>query len=187
MTYKKNTEQRFFRIGIIFTITVLVFGFTINTIVNSNFSFKEASAQIIESVDITKNKLPDKEILLKEINEVRVKNKFGKLKLNNKLDEAAQKKLELIFKNNNFEHNPDGTDWKKPILESNYNYTKIGENLAKGFDNESEIVEFWLKSPKHAENMLDSEYTETGISVDRGVLDGKEVVIVAQEFGYLKN
>ncbi len=44
-------------------------------------------------------------------------------------------------------------------------YTKIGENLSRGFIHESEIMSKWIHSPLHKEN-LDYPYTEACIKCD---------------------
>jgi hypothetical protein len=47
----------------------------------------------------------------------------------------------------------------------------------------SEVVDAWMKSPGHRSNILFPHYTETGISVKTGSMNGKKVIIIVQHFG----
>ena len=55
-----------------------------------------------------------------------------------------------------------------------------GENLAFGYDNAEEVVEAWMNSPTHRDNILYDEFEKVAISIyeDNGVL------YYAQEYGY---
>lgn len=68
-----------------------------------------------------------------------------------------------------------------------YSFIKIGENLAQGdFTTSKEIVDSWMNSPYHRQNILSTSYTEIGVSVDYGTLYGKRVVLITQHFGLPK-
>lgn len=50
-------------------------------------------------------------------------------------------------------------------------WREIGENVARSFgyeDSEKVVVEGWLKSPAHRENIMERRYDLTGIGVTRG-------------------
>jgi uncharacterized protein YkwD len=61
-----------------------------------------------------------------------------------------------------------------------YEYTAIGENIAFGFNGANEVMTAWMNSPGHRANILDSGYTEIGVSVKANP-DG--VLYFTQEFG----
>lgn len=70
------------------------------------------------------------------------------------------------------------------IDDQKYEFIKVGENLAMGdFSTSKEVVDAWMKSPAHKKNILDTTYTEIGVSVKRGTMQGKEVVIITEHFG----
>ena len=71
---------------------------------------------------------------------------------------------------------PNGTDWW--TVDSEHMY---GENLAQGFNTSTSVVEAWINSPSHRENLEDKEFQTCGISAWRGE-DG--TIFIAQEFGY---
>lgn len=70
---------------------------------------------------------------------------------------------------------PNGTDWY--TVDANLMY---GENLGKGYNTAEELVNAWMSSPSHKENILFG-FKTMAVSTYVGS-DGK--IYVAQEFGY---
>lgn len=100
------------------------------------------------------------------------------------LKKAAEKKLADIFKNQYFNHNaPDGTKFSAWVKEAGYTYTIVGENLAMGFGTNEQIINAWMDSPKHRENILKGKYKDIGIAIAKGKLDNEMVTVVVQYFG----
>ena len=58
--------------------------------------------------------------------------------------------------------------------------------MAVNFRTSAGLVMAWMNSPKHRENILKSDYTDTGIGIDYGIYKGKYVAFVVQHFGTLK-
>lgn len=118
-------------------------------------------------------------------NEQRKENGLKPLKYNDKLAEAAKEKAADMFAKNYWAHfSPDGstTPWSF-ILKSGYKYEYAGENLAKNFMFSDGVVQAWMKSPSHRENMLRPEYTDVGFAIANGSLNGEETTLVVQMFG----
>lgn len=122
--------------------------------------------------------------LLVLTNQKRVENGLGPLQIDNRLSNAASQKAADMFTNNYWAHNsPAGkTPWDF-INSSGYVYTVAGENLAKNFADSSGVVEAWMNSPTHKENILRSEYSDVGFAVVNGTLNGEETTLVVQMFG----
>ena len=100
------------------------------------------------------------------VNKERIKNNIAPLTFNNKLTQSAINKVKDLVENNYFDHSSeDGKTFSSWIKESGYEYSFIGENLAKDFYNNESIIKAWLKSPGHKENILNRDFTETGIAV----------------------
>jgi hypothetical protein len=114
----------------------------------------------------------------------RTKEHLAPLTYNDKLAEAAKLKAANMFKEDYWSHyGPEGeTPWQF-ILESGYQYEYAGENLAKNFLFSDGVVEAWMNSPTHRENMLRKEYTDVGYAVVNGILNGEETTLVVQMFG----
>jgi len=117
-------------------------------------------------------------------NQVRINNGLDPLLPNKELTIAANAKVYDMIDKQYFNHiSPDGkTPWTF-IVDSGYEYSKAGENLAVGFNNYTDVINAWMKSQSHRDNILKAEYENIGIGIARGVLDGKEVLVIVQMFG----
>jgi len=106
------------------------------------------------------------------------------LVLNPNLSQAAALKAQDMFAKDYWAHNsPDGiTPWAF-IKQSGYNYVYAGENLARGFNSAEDVVNAWMASPKHKENMLFKNYNDVGFFVGVGKLKGEDTILVVEEFG----
>lgn len=97
------------------------------------------------------------------VNEQRVEHDLPAIKSNAALRESACAKAADMQDKNYFEHvAPDGKQPWKFLDEAGYRYTAAGENLARNFSDDAELVQAWMDSPTHRENVL-GEYKEQGI------------------------
>ena len=117
-------------------------------------------------------------------NEQRQKNNLPSLVLNSNLSLAAQRKAENMFQENYWSHySPNGkTPWDF-ILDANYKYEYAGENLAKNFLFSNGVIDAWLNSTSHRDNLFKKEYTEVGFAIVNGTLNGEQTTLVVQMFG----
>jgi hypothetical protein len=103
---------------------------------------------------------------------------------NELLDEAARLKAEDMAAKGYFAHwSPDGVSPWHWFGEAGYQYMKAGENLAVHFTDSTAVVEAWLDSPTHRDNILNESYTEIGIGTAEGEYEGHDTVFVVQMFG----
>lgn len=109
---------------------------------------------------------------------------LSSLTYNKELSQAAQKKAEDMFEKNYWSHyTPDGlTPWDF-ILSSGYQYEYAGENLAKNFLFSNGVVDAWMNSVTHKENIVRKEYSDVGFAIVNGVLNGEQTTLVVQMFG----
>lgn len=123
--------------------------------------------------------------VIAETNLQRQKNGLPSLEENLKLNDAAFAKANDMFKNQYFEHvSPTGTDPGELVQNFGYDYIVTGENLILGnFSNEEEVVQDWMNSPGHRANILNSRYSEIGVTMVKGIYEGRSVWIGVQEFG----
>lgn len=124
------------------------------------------------------------EELLTITNQKRVENGLSPLQLNEELSFAAQFKAKDMFAKNYWAHSaPDGvTPWFF-IKKVGYEYTYAGENLARGFNQSSDIINAWMASPSHRENMLSKNYEDIGFAFMEGELNGQKTILVVEMFG----
>lgn len=122
--------------------------------------------------------------LLDDTNKKRVDAGLNPVVLNSQLSQAALSKAQNMFSENYWAHNsPSGkTPWDF-INTSGYHYTLAGENLAKNFMDSQGVVDAWMASPSHRDNIMKSGYRDVGFAVVNGVLNGEETTLVVQMFG----
>ncbi|MDO8633392.1 MAG: CAP domain-containing protein [Candidatus Wildermuthbacteria bacterium] len=118
------------------------------------------------------------------VNAERTKAKAPLLKTNAKLQRAAQLKAEDMVKDSYFSHvKPNGkTPWAW-FKESGYSFSYAGENLAINYSNSAEVMRSWMESKTHRANILNKNFTETGIGIAKGFLGNSQVTYVVQFFG----
>lgn len=106
------------------------------------------------------------------------------LSLNQTLSNAAYTKGRDMIDRDYWAHvAPDGTQPWKFFKDFDYSYRYAGENLARDFSNANDVVNAWMNSPTHKENLLNPKYKEIGIGVVEGDLSGSDTTIVVQFFG----
>lgn len=90
-------------------------------------------------------------------NAQRTNNGIAPLSLNGQLNQAALAKAQHMFANNYWAHNaPDGTTPWSFISNAGFTYSIAGENLAKNFSTSAGVVDGWMNSPGHRDNILKS-------------------------------
>ena len=98
---------------------------------------------------------------------------LGELTINLELQEAAQLHSESLAHDDFFSHT--GIDGRMPwdrALDAGYNYYTIGENIAAGQLTPEEVVQAWIDSPSHLENLMNPAFTEIGIGYEYLAIDG---------------
>jgi len=145
------------------------------------------SAQLYFTIDSGNSVIEENDFsrtILEEINRQRLVNSLPVLTLNSKLNKAAELKVTDMVKNGYFDHNsPTGlTPWCW-FDEVGYDFIYAGENLAVDFDSPEGIVQAWMDSPSHRQNILDNHFNETGLAVMQGEHNGHSSLFVVQMFG----
>ncbi len=159
------------------TLLLFIFFFILTTFLFNIIKINFPSVLGI-ATDISSQKL----LLL--ANQKRQENKLPPLSLNPELSLAARNKADDMFSKDYWAHNsPDGkTPWIF-IEDAGYNYVYAGENLARGFNTDTDVTNAWMASPSHRANILSPNYTDVGFAVITGKLNGEETVLVVEEFG----
>lgn len=149
---------------------LLQFGFSVVKITKPGVLGTTSNIQIQKVIELT--------------NIERAKSGLPPLAENSALGQAATSKAANMFQEDYWAHfAPSGkTPWDF-ILGSGYRFSVAGENLAKNFSNAEDVVEAWMASPTHKENILNSKYRDIGIAVEDGVLNGTQATLVVQMFG----
>ena len=145
--------------------------------------FLNFSALMMPSVlGFASNVTPERVVEL--TNQKRTEEGLAPLSLNARLNEAAQRKAGDMFAFNYWAHSsPSGRDPWGFFREVDYRYLYAGENLARDFMNSESVVEAWVNSSTHRENVFNKNYQEIGVAVVNGTLNGVETTLVVQLFG----
>ena len=106
-------------------------------------------------------------------------------KENAALNISAELKAQDMFTEQYFAHSsPSGEGVGDLAKIVGYEFITIGENLAFGnFKNDEALVQGWMDSPGHRENILNARYQEIGVAVLKGIFEGRSVWLAAQHFG----
>jgi uncharacterized protein YkwD len=107
------------------------------------------------------------------------------LKENTKLNASAKLKVEDMFKNQYFAHDSPSGEGVGDLVENvGYKFIAVGENLALGnFQNDEVLLQGWMDSPGHRENILSPNFQEIGVAVAKGIFEGKLTWLAVQHFG----
>ncbi|MBU1033746.1 CAP domain-containing protein [Patescibacteria group bacterium] len=121
--------------------------------------------------------------LLDKTNQERQRLGLSKLVLNEELNQAALAKAQDMFNDQYWAHvAPDGKQAWDFIKETDYSYKYAGENLARDFNTSDEVVEAWIASPSHYENLINKDFTQMGLAIVNGNLKGFNTTLVVQLF-----
>lgn len=117
----------------------------------------------------------------------RTKRGLRPIKWNAKLTRSANAKSRDMFINQYFAHKSP-IDPKKDfayfIDNELYEFVRVSENLAMGeFSTSQEVVNAWMQSPTHRENILFPDYEHIGVSVQSGTMKGQPLAMIVQHFG----
>lgn len=130
---------------------------TISLVVAFMFSTQFAFASDINQTNI-----------LNLINKERTSRGIPSLKVESDLNQAATLKSKDMINRGYFDHYAYGLSPWDFITISGYNYLYAGENLAMDFNTSEGLVKAWMNSPTHRDNILNPDFTETGVGVIKG-------------------
>ena len=109
-----------------------------------------------------KSSWPDR--VLELVNQARAAEGISALAPSASLQAGAAVRAEECVRK--FDHlRPDGREWSTIFEEIPQASGKRGENLARNYPAPEAVVEAWLKSPGHRENLLNPEFSYVGTAV----------------------
>ena len=156
------------KILIIYLIILLIFNF----VLGDKFFIKAKA-----SVDFT--------TLYQLHNEQRKKYGLKELDISIDLNNSANNKAAAMLQTNCWSHFcPNGKSPWDYFDEVGYNYIYAGENLAEGFDDNEDVMNAWINSTTHRDNILNSHFEEIGMGFAYGNFQGIENnTIIVVHFG----
>lgn len=181
-----KTIARILLILIVIFVVMAVFTPKETVVVNKESAFRNA-----EEIDPNNTMLDDQAIALADsftstslrseafeaynmVNEIREDNGVNTLVWNQNLEEVANVRSKEISES--FSHTrPDGKPWYS--VNSNI---QGGENLAYGYNDAEKVVDAWMDSPTHKDNILYEDFTKMAISI----YEDNGTYYWSQEYGY---
>ena len=113
----------------------------------------------------------DADQILALTNESRQRAGLRPVAMDERLTAAARAKLFDMLKQDYFAHRtPDGRQPWAFMQAAGYRFQMAAENLAKGYDNEPELQQAWMKSRGHRANILNPHFTEIGVADANGIV-----------------
>jgi uncharacterized protein YkwD len=112
----------------------------------------------------------DEQMLLDLLNKERAKEKLPALKPNPILFRVARAHSANMARQRKMEHDLDGKNPAQRILAAGYDYGRAAENIAMSEGPGvpmPKIVESWMNSKIHRENLLSDAVSETGLGIAR--------------------
>lgn len=87
------------------------------------------------------------------------------LSLDPRLTQAAEQHSQQMAQEDFFAHvSPGGSSPADRVRAAGYDYRLVGENIAAGYASPDAVVESWMGSEEHRENILNCEFKEIGVS-----------------------
>lgn len=80
------------------------------------------------------------------------------------IENAALAHSRDMARNDFFSHTgSDGSSPADRVTAQGYEWTRLGENIAAGYTSPAAVVAGWMDSPGHRANILNCDFTETGV------------------------
>jgi uncharacterized protein YkwD len=148
-----------------------------------------ASQQQTRSRNNTQQFVPQesltKDAIIKLGNDTRASHGFTALAESQLLDKIAEERLHDMFQKQYIGHvSPTGEQASDHAQRVGYHYKIIAENIASGnFLNNQKVIDGWMQSPGHRQNILSPDTKEIGVAIERGQYQGANLWIAVQIFG----
>ncbi|KAJ8509438.1 hypothetical protein ON010_g18766 [Phytophthora cinnamomi] len=101
--------------------------------------------------------------MLARVNKERAAHGISVLCTNKKLQAAAQRHSNDMAKNNYMAHDgADGSTMSQRVTQAGYEWESVAENVAAGQEDVESVMDEWMQSEGHRENILCADYTMFG-------------------------
>jgi uncharacterized protein YkwD len=114
------------------------------------------------------------------INVQRSAHRLPGLRESSRLDQSAQNWTDRMVNAGQFTH---GTNFWNRISAVGYDWSNVGENIATGFSTPRQVVDGWMASTGHCQNILAPQFANVGTGVDTKHLASYGPSTWTQDFG----
>ncbi len=157
-----------------------LFAFTFIILLVQFFSFSGISSANVLGYGTDINRAT----LISLTNQERSARGVAPLQENTALNQAAALKADHMFAQDYWAHfAPDGTSPWYFFNQVGYKYAWAGENLARDFSTSAGVIAGWMASTGHRDNMLNPNFSDVGIGIKNGTLEGEQTTLVVEHLG----
>lgn len=123
------------------------------------------------------------------VNQIRKENGLQQLCLNHNLEKISQIYSESKFTCMKMSHlgcslfQKNKKNLIEIVKDVNYNWNRLGENIAFGYKTPEEVFKAWLENPGHRKNILNPNFKDIGIGIQG---QGDKNIYWVQIFGSQK-
>lgn len=132
---------------------------------NENVQSEEQDKDVEKQEDENDNSLhPFEQEVVDLTNQEREKQGLAPLEIDSELSVVSKDKSKDMLNNQYFSH--DSPTYGSPfdmMEQYGISYRTAGENIAKGQSSPEEVVNGWMNSPGHRENILNGDFTHIGV------------------------
>ncbi len=105
--------------------------------------------------------------ILELVNNERAKEGLDPLSIDSQLDQAANFHNDEMVRADTMSHQlPGEANLGERVSATGYSWTRVAENVAAGYTTPEAVVEGWMNSPGHRENILNPEFIHIGIGYE---------------------
>jgi uncharacterized protein YkwD len=123
---------------------------------------------------------PVQQQVLALVNQNRRRGGCDELTVDRRLIEAANEHAADMARRDYFAHeSPNGDGAGDRVSDAGYRWKRYGENLARGVDSAYEVVDGWMHSPEHRDNIMDCRLRQMGVGL---ALSGDHTAYWVQDF-----
>jgi uncharacterized protein YkwD len=140
-----------------------------------------AAREYVTAGDISSSpSAPVQQQVLALVNQNRRRGGCDELTLDRRLIDAANEHAADMARRDYFAHeSPNGAGAGDRVRDAGYRWSRYGENIARGADSAYEVVDGWMHSPEHRENILDCRLHQMGVGL---ALSGDDTPYWVQDF-----
>lgn len=100
------------------------------------------------------------------------------------LTHAAQQRANELAAHAYFDHiRPDGAPFSTAVVDAQYPFERVAENLGIDYLNAGPLVDGWMRSTSHRQSLLNEEYAHVGVGVATGIVNGIPTIVTVQLLG----
>ncbi|MCX5811878.1 MAG: CAP domain-containing protein [Proteobacteria bacterium] len=186
----KKKKGYFKKYSIVVIIGIILILFALIKIYRQPDQYRSSVSTEVEKSDSGTQERPVREVLSKDAiisltNITRVQNGIYELRENRLLNAIAEERVKDMFKKQYIGHvSPTGEGPSEVAQKVGYRYKYIGENIGSGmFIDNQKIINGWMQSPGHRQNLLSPKADEIGAAVLKDKMQGLDTWIAVQIFG----